>query len=177
MAITTAQQVKITRGRKSNPPSFFNSATGETESISTYTEGALILIGSSVKQKATQYLDILLETNPSKDDYDVITARAAQKQLDNTSTMLSELEPVVSKFEGFRDELLGAGSLDTVYSEGMYPLLLSITRGVSTITNRIESARLAKKINRLAAAKYASNLTDAQRKEWRSWKRVLLAYP
>lgn len=177
MALTDAQRNKISQNRKSNPPSFYNSETGEYESISGETEDALILIGSEVKQKAAQYLDLLLEANPSRGDYDTITARAATKQIENLTAALTELEPVISNFENFRDDLLGGGVKERIFTDGMRPLVRSLIRGIGPLQNKIDASRFSKKVNTYAEAKYASELTDSARKEWRSWKRVLLAYP
>lgn len=177
MSITAEQSRKISNGRKRAPPSFFNALTGEQETISGDTEAAIILAGSEVRRKAVRYLDLLLDANPSKSDYDVITARAATTQVSNFDMVIAELESIVSNFDSFRDNLIGSGGIDSTYVDGMYPLLSSLTRGVASMLNRVASAKLARKINRVAGAKYASKLTDAQTKEWRSWKRVLLSYP
>ncbi|KKN52884.1 hypothetical protein LCGC14_0607900 [marine sediment metagenome] len=177
MPFTDTQLSKLGQNRKLNPPSFYNSATGEQQGVQGETEAALILIGASVKQKAAQYLDLLLDANPSQSDYDTITVRSATKQLSNLTTALAELEPVISSFAGFRRDLLGSGSTERLFAEGMQPLLLSLLRGIGRMRNRIDTMKFAKKINLNAENKHASGLSDGQRKEWRSWKRVLLAYP
>lgn len=177
MSLTAAQLAKLGQNRKLNPPSFFNAATGESETIDQDTEDALILVGSAVKQKAAQYLDLLLDANPSKSDYDVITARAADKQVTNLANAILELEPVIANFSGFKDNLLGAGSQEDLYVQGMRPLLTALLRGMGSIRNRVDSQKFTKKLDSYLAAKFASELTDAERKEWRSWKRVLLSYP
>jgi len=177
MPLTDAQLTLLGQKRKQNPPSYFNADTGESQGISGDTEDALILIGSEVKQKAAQYLDLLLAVNPSKGDHDTIVARAATKQLANSTAALAELETVISGFSAFRDDLGDATEAQRLYSEGIYPILYTITKGIGKIRNSIDKLKFYKKVNTIAEARYASNLTDAQRKEWRSWKRVLLAYP
>lgn len=177
MPLTDAQLAKLGQKRKASPPSYYSSVTGEQQSILGATEDALILIGADVKQKAAQYLDLLLSANPSKGDYDTIMARAATKQLSNVTAALDELEPVISNFATFRDDLLGGGATDILYQEGLQPLMTSLLRGITRMRNRINSLKLSKKVNSIAETIHASGLTDAQRKEWRSWKRVLLAYP
>jgi len=177
MPFTDAQFTQLGQKRKRNPPSFFNSKTGEYQGIQGNTEDALILIGADVKQKAAQYLDLLLGANPSQGDYDAITARAATKQLSNLTAALDELTPVVSDFSSFKDKLLGGSSTSLVFSEGMLPLMTSLVSGIKRMRNRVDALKFAKKINAVAENNHASGLTDAQRKEWRSWKRVLLAYP
>jgi len=177
VALTDAQTTKLGQNRKLNPPSFFNAATGENEMIDQDTEDALILIGSAVKQKAAQYLDLLLDANPSKSDYDTITARAAAQQVTNLTNAIVELEPVIASFSGFKDDLMGAGAQDEIYAKGMRPLLTALLRGMGSIRNRIDAQKFTKKMNAAFVGKFASKLTDAARKEWRSWKRVLLSYP
>jgi len=177
VALTDAQTTKLGQNRKLNPPSFFNAATGENEMIDQDTEDALILIGSAVKQKAAQYLDLLLDANPSKSDYDTITARAAAKQVTNLTNAIADLEPVTASFSGFKDDLLGSGAQDDLYAQGMRPLLTALLRGMGSIRNRIDAQKFTKKLDSFLAAKFTAKLTDADRKEWRSWKRVLLSYP
>lgn len=177
MALSEAQLAKLGQNRKLNPPSFFNAATGANETIDQDTEDAMILVGSSVKQKAAQYLDLLLDANPNKSDHDAITARAAQQQVTNLTNAIMELEPVVANFSEFKDDLMGAGAMDDVYATGMRPLLVALLRGMGSIRNRIDSQKFTKKMDSFFEAKFASELTDAERKEWRSWKRVLLSYP
>lgn len=177
MALTDAQLNTLAQKRKRTPPSYFNSGTGSSQTIEPDTEDALILVGTSVKQKAAQYLDLLLDANPQKNDYDAILARAATKRVENATAVLAELEPVIDDFEAFRRNLLGAGATDKVYSSGLQPLLLSLLRGIGPIRNRIRAQDFSKRLGNVAAAKHGSDLTDATRKEWRSWKRVLLAYP
>lgn len=177
MPFTDEQLDQLIQQRKRNPPSYYNSETGEQQGIQGTTEDALILISSSTKQKAAQYLDLLLDANPSKGDYSVLLIRVADKQIENVTAALAELEPIVSTFATFRDSLLGSGSLELTYAEGMLPIMASLSVGITQMRNRIDSLKFAKKINRTAKSRYASKLTDAQRKEWRSWKRVLLAYP
>ncbi len=177
MPFTSDQLATLGQKRKRNPPSFYNSDTGEQERISGTTEDAMILIGSDTKQKAAQYLDLLLDANPSKGDYSALVARAVDKQMANATAALAELEPVVSSLNEFKDSLVGGGSTERIYAEGMLPLLASLLVGVVQMRNRIDALKFSQKINRSATKKHASSLTDAQRKEWRSWKRVLLAYP
>lgn len=175
MTLTEAQLTLLGQKRKRNPPSFYNAQTGEQEGVQGTTEDALILLGGGVKQKAAQYLDLLLEANPSQGDHDAVTARAATKQLANMTAALTELEPVISDFASFKDDMLG--NTESFFTDGLYPLMSSLLRGIGRMRNRIDTAKFAKKVNTIAEARHASDLTDAQRKEWRSWKRVLLAYP
>lgn len=177
MAFTDAQLQKLAQGRKANPPSFFNADTGENETISQATEDTLILLPSNVKQQAAQYLDILLNTNPSKSDYDLVVARATEKQADNLSMAMSELDSVIDNFSDFKDDLTGSGSTEPVYSGGATPLLHAMLRGFGSIKNSYESAKFLRKLSQAVSVKYTNKLTDSMRKEWRSWKRVLLSYP
>ena len=177
MALTSSQRTKIANGRKITTPSFYNAVTQQTENITLDTEAALILVGSAVKQKVANYLDLLLDANPSKTDRDAITSKAAAAHLVNLEGIINELAAVTSKFDGFRDALLGGDTIDQTITDGMTPLLRSITTGVSTITNQLTRARFIKKFCKTAEKKYGTKVTDDQRKEWRSWKRVVLAYP
>jgi len=177
MPLTESQLSKLGQNRKITPPSFYNVKTGEQQSVQGETEDAMILIGSDVKQKAAKYLDLLLDANPGQGDYDTIIARAATKQIANLTAALAELEPVISSFAAFRDDLLGSGSTERIFSEGMYPLLTSLLQGIGRMRNRIDTMKFSKKVNTNAETKHSSGLSDGQRKEWRSWKRVLLAYP
>jgi molecular chaperone GrpE (heat shock protein) len=177
MAITEAQRRKISQNRKRNPPSYYSASAGESYQITADTEAVLILTGSSVKQQAAQYLDLLLNANPSKDDHDAITARAAEKQISNLTSKLSELEPIIDDFEDFRDDLVHSDQQDEVYARGMQPLVQSFLSGFGSIRNRIDALRFNKKVQSFAQEFYSPEVTDEQRKEWRSWKRVLLSYP
>lgn len=177
MPLTEAQIQKLGQNRKRNPPSFYNVSTDEYEIIADTTEDALILIDSAVKQKTAQYLDILLGAHPTKDDYDIITARTASKQTSNLTAALDELNSVVDGFNSLRLQLLGSGSTEDVFAQGMQPLLQSILRGIGPLKNRIDSMRFTRTVFQFAGAKYSSKIANAQRKEWRSWKRVLLVYP
>jgi hypothetical protein len=175
--ITNDQLTKLGQNRKRNPPSYYNADTDQYISIQGDTEDALILLGGDVKQKAAQYLDLLLDANPSKTDYDTITERAASKQTANLTAALSELEPVISSFSTFKDNLLNNSSTERIFSDGMYPLLESLLVGMSRLRNKISTLKFEKKLSSHASSLYASGFSDEQRKEWRSWKRVLLAYP
>ena len=177
MPLTDDQLATLGQKRKLNPPSFYNSATGNQEGIQGTTEDSLILVGADVKEKAAQYLDLLLSANPSQGDYDLIVARAATKQLANTTAALAELEPIISNFASFKDRLVGNTDAQRTFAAGLQPLLTSLLRGIGRMRNRIDALKFSKKVNTIAEARHASNLTDSQRKEWRSWKRVLLAYP
>jgi len=177
MPLTDTQLALLGQKRKLNPPSFYNSETGEQQGIQGETEDALILTGATVKEKAAQYLDLLLAANPSQGDYDIIVARAATKQLANTAAALTELEPILSSFAGFKDDLVDSSQAQRLFTQGLYPLLHSLLRGIGRMKNRIDTLKFSQKVNTIAEARHASNLTDAQRKEWRSWKRVFLAYP
>jgi len=177
MALTDAQITTLAQKRKRNPPSYYNSDTGSSQGISSETEDALILAPSSVKQKAAQYLDLLLDANPQKSDYDTILARAATKNVALAEAVATELQPVIENFEAFRRTLLGGGETDSFYYNGMQPLFQALLRGIGPIRNKVKAREFYRRLDRVAAAKHGSNLTDATRKEWRSWKRVLLAYP
>lgn len=177
MALSEQQRTKIAKGRKTTTPSFYNAATQQTSNITLDTEAALIVVGSSVKQKVSNYLDLLIDANPSKTDRDDVTAKAAAAQLTNLEGIISELSDITSKFEGFRDNLLGGDTIDSTITDGMTPILQSITVGVSNITNQLTRARFLKKFCRTAAKKYGTKVSDDQKKEWRSWKCVILAYP
>lgn len=177
MTITNAQLTKVAQNKKTNPPSYYSASAGESYQITQDTETALILSTSEVKQKAAKYLDLLLNANPSKDDHDTITARAAQKQFDILAASLTELEPIVSDFEDFRDDLVHTDESDAVYAQGMQPLIQSLLRGFGSIKNRIDAARFNRKVQSYAQDFYSPEVTNEQRKEWRSWKRVLLSYP
>lgn len=177
MAITEAQRRKIAQNRKTNPPSYYSARAGESYQIPQDTETVLILTRSSIKQQAAQYLDLLLNANPSKDDHDTITARAAEKQISNLTSQLSELEPIIDDFEDFRDDLIHSDQQDEVYARGMQPLVQSLLSGFGKIKNRIDALRFNKKIHSYAQEFYSPEVTNEQRKEWRSWKRVLLSYP
>jgi len=177
LALSSQQHTKISNGRKASTPSFYNAVTQRTESISLDTEAALIIVGSSVKQKVSNYLDLLIDANPSKTDRDDVTSKAAAAQLTNLEGSIGELADITSKFDGFRDNLLGGDTIDPTITDGMVPILHSITTGVGTITNQLARARFIKKFCKTAEKKYGTKVTDDQKKEWRSWKRVVLAYP
>lgn len=177
MTITDAQIERIARNRKNNPPSYYSASAGESYQISYDTEAALILTSSEVKQKAAQYLDLLLNANPSKDDHDLVTARSASKQLSNLESVLMELEPIIDDFESFRDDLVHSDEQNEMFYQGMQPLAQSFLKGFGSIKNRVDSARFIRKVQSYAQEFYSPEVTDEQRKEWRSWKRVLLSYP
>ena len=90
---------------------------------------------------------------------------------------LSELNPIIDSFEKFRSELTGNGSTDTVFAIGMQPLLQSVNGGIAATRLRVESMRFLRKFSVFAAAKYGGSVTGDKRKEWRSWKRILVSYP
>ena len=177
VALSEQQRNKISKGRKITTPSFYNATTQANEIISSDTEAALIVVGSSVKQKVSNYLDLLIDANPSKTDRDDVTAKAAAAQLANLEGVINELATITTKFDGFRDDLLGGDTIDPTITNGMVPILHSITTGVSNITNQLARARFLKKFSRTAAKLYGTKVSDDQKKEWRSWKRVVLAYP
>ena len=178
MAITDSQNTKLGRNRRSNRPSFFNSNTNEHEVISSETEDALILIGAAVKQLAAQYLDLLLDSNPSADAFDRMIGTMATNRKAVTENKIAELEPIVSKFGVFKDDFDGGDdSTNAVFATGSYPIIRAMLRGLGPIRNRLNEARFLNKLALFAEKKYAGEATDAVRKEWRSWKRVLLLYP
>jgi len=177
LALTTAQLTKLDRSRKEKPPSYYASATQTYTSVGGATEDALILTSSETKQQAVKYLDALIDASRSATDGDAITERAAKQWRENIDGALAEITPVIQQFERFRETLAGKGSTEPVFAVGLQPLLKSVNGGISPIRLQIGSLRYFRKFSLFAAKLYSSELTDEQKKEWRSWKRVLLSYP
>lgn len=177
MALTDAQIAKLERNRKASPPGYYKASTRTKNALSGDTEDAIILCSAEARQKASAYFDALASTNPATDDPDTITARAAKRQRDNIDAALGELEPILQNFETFRSSLTDSNSAESIFALGMQPLMQSINGGVAATRLRVESLRFMRKFSIFAEAKYGGSVTSDQRKEWRSWKRILVSYP
>ncbi len=177
MALSDAQLTKLAQQRKENPPGYYAAATQTVNSIVGETEDAIILATAQARTQAAAYFDQLSAASPQSDDNDAITARAATQSQANIDASLAELEPVLMRFETFRDELTGTNTDDTLAAIGMQPLLQSINGGIAAVRLRVEALRFARKFSLFATAKYGGKVTADQRKEWRSWKRILVSYP
>lgn len=177
MALTDAQIALLNRSRRQVTPTWYNSDTDESETISGDTEDALILLSSNTKQKAAQYIDQLLSANPADTPQNKLIAAFSAHKVTIAVQQSSEMDSVLSAFDAFRRDLVGGGAEDTLFTEGMQPLLTSILRGLGLLKSRTDDLDFAQRLAEAAEFNYTGRITSDVQKEWRSWKRVLLAYP
>jgi len=171
----------LAKHRRKNPPNLYNRKTGNSEPLGSATEDALILASSDSKRQAIDYIDALLEFSPETTDRDTLIKLAATKQRGNLANRKTELGTMVDMYEDFKQGLTTfKGTTDepniSDLSEGVSPLLESLSSGLKSLLNRYDETVLAVKMYEKAEDRYKAEISDEQRKEWRSWKRVLSTY-
>jgi hypothetical protein len=176
MSWTPAQLQLIQQRRRSVLPSYYNAATGSEQAIPEDTEAVLILLPSTTKQQAAQYIDALIDANPTKSDHDTILSEAATQWTSNLDAQLADLDPVVQSFEAFKDGMQGGQNADSAYLSGASPLVQSLADGFGKIESKTAEIRFYQVVAAAAVDFYQTASTDQQKQEWKSWKRVLLSY-
>jgi len=174
-ARTADETNRLNKNRRTNPPTFYDSDTGATTPISSETEDSLILLPSSVKRMAAKYVDSLIGASPPKTDYSAILAEAVTQRTTNITNALADLDSVTSTFEAFKVGLQGNG--DSLYQAGTAPLLKALSKGYGKIENQRAELKFMQTLYGFSERRHATNMTDETKKEWRSWKRVLVSYP
>jgi hypothetical protein len=178
MAWTEKQLQEIAQRRQTVVPLWYSAEAGADQPIAEETEATLILLPSPVKQKAAQYIDALVAVNPPgpKADHDVLVDEVAAQWTTNLDAQLADLDPVVKSFEQFKDGMQGGQQADAAYLAGAAPLVQSLAGGFGKIEARMSELRFFKTLATYAADFHRSGTSDQQRREWQSWKRVLLSY-
>lgn len=161
---------------KSIPPSYYDADTGQTSTITTETEASLILLPADTKRTAADYLDSLLEANPVQTDYSVILTEATDQLKKNVADALSDMDAVVSNFESFKTSFQGNGQ-DETFITGAAPFLKTMNKGFGKIETKRDELKFLQTVFKFSADRYAASVTDETKKEWRSWKRVVVSYP
>lgn len=179
MSLTEAQTTLLASKRKQYLPTRYDADIGSNVSITQDTEDALILLSSETKQKASQYIDVLLASSTVvlSNDHDTVLQEVVAQHASVLSAQTTELELITGQFETFKDSLTGSGSSDSVFASGTAPLLKAMLRGFGTVQNDVDEVKFASKMNSLAEGKFSKKFSDNAKKELLSWKRLLVSYP
>jgi hypothetical protein len=174
--LTDQQQKQISANMRTTPPSYYSADTGLTAPIPTETEAALILIPPETKRAAANYLDALLETNPVQTDYGTILTEVTDQYKKNVADALADMDPVVSNFESFKTAFQGNGQ-DETFITGAAPFLKSMSKGFGKVEAKRDELKFMQTLFGFSAGRYSPTVTEEVKKEWRSWKRVVVSYP
>ena len=162
--------------RRATPPNYYSAAKNATLTIPQETEDALILAPAEEKRKASEYLRLMVDADGGSDDHDEALGKFVDKQTAVKQALTDTLSRITKGFDEFKDKLVGSAR-DPVFVTGFAPLLSSMIKGLGTVKRESDSAEFHNRVAKTAKAFYGERLTDRDRRELRSWIRVLLSYP
>ncbi len=175
MPLTDEQLATLRGKRKASPPSYYSVDTGGNIPTTGNTEDALILANPESKEKALSYVKLILDANSASSDYADLLEEYTSQLTTNAEAKKDAFDNLLKKFSDFRDGLVQGADLD-ILKEGMNPLLKAITRGIGKITSLQRSADFAFDYEQASAEFFKDAVTDDEKKELRSWIRVLAVY-
>jgi hypothetical protein len=173
---TDGQRAKLKIGRRPNSPHFYSASLGAETPISRETEDALILALSEAKSKAVAYLKLILDAKAGSTPYSDLLTEFADKQVENATAQKDEVDVILKKFNDFKDGLT-RGSQDTPGAEGFSDMLTAMNKGLGRLGARSRAATYEQQFIASAKAEFSTALTDPEKRELRSWIRVLVLYP
>jgi len=181
MALTDEQERKIRLNRKQTLPDFYSSELGSVTSISTDTEGALILLGSSTKNEAIQYLKAFAAAQESAltQDYNDLLGEFAAQQITNSNAIQADLQQVTGKFNTFRAKFVDDvdGADDVIIRDGLQPMLQAMTTTAGRMIEIDRAEVYHATFDSIVDAQFRQAINSDAKRELRSWVRVLASYP
>ena len=172
----TEEQLEFLRGkRRSSPPSYYSVDTGGNIPTTGPTEDSLILANPEAKEKAVAYIKIILDANSGSSDYADLLEEYTTKLTANAKAKKDAIDTLLKKFGEFKDGLT-RGADQEMLKVGMNPLLKAIIRGIGKITSLQRAADFNYDYELSSAEFYKDRVTDDEKKELRSWVRVIAVY-
>ena len=180
MSLTVDQSKKLANNTRRVRPTYYNTDTNETYQITNSTENALILLSSTAKKKAVDYIKKLTVTSTSKSalDYTALLREVVTQQVDNSAAIQAELSLITGSFNTFLNSF--SGQLDSAgetIQSGMQPILSAMTRGMGRLKDIDQNEYYHRMFNEAVEAQFSRDSEKEIQKELRSWIRVLVSYP
>lgn len=175
MPLTDEQYASISGKRKQNPPTYYSADTDKEVSVAGSIEDALILASAEAKAKAIEYIRILLDANPTTSDYADLLREYTLQQVANSQAKKAASDALLQQYNTFKDGLTRGADADLL-REGMTPLTKALNRGIGRLGNQSRAFDFDKDYNIGAGDFFNTKLTDAQKRELRSWIRVVAVY-
>jgi hypothetical protein len=173
--LTDEQLRLIEQKRRETPPSYYDSTMGQRRQISEDTEAALILLDSTAKDAASQYLKTFLNRDDRSEDYSDLLDQMLEKQTANADVAVTEMDNLFSGYDTLKKNLMGDGN--NVFIVGMQPILKSFGTALGRVKRTRDGVVYSKLHLESAKNIVTSKLTEEQKKELRSWIPVMVAYP
>lgn len=172
----TDEQIEFIKGkRKSSPPSYYSVDTGGNVPTGGDTEDALIIASPEAKEKALVYIKLVLDANSGSSDYTDLLEEYTDQLIANAKAKKDAFDTLLKKFGEFKDGLTRGADQDLL-KNGLSPLLKAIVRGIGKITSLQRAADFSYDYEQASAEFFKDRVTDQEKKELRSWIRVLAVY-
>ena len=159
------------------PPNYYDASIDQERAVSYQTEAALILLESTAKQKAVNYMKAFSDTTASVDDYNELLQVSTDYQIAVSNSIMDDLQQVTGTFQSFRSSILQAGDEDEDVRSGMVAPLTAMVKSLGRISYRETRERFHKVFNTAAQVQYVKQDGEALKRELRSWIRVFVSYP
>lgn len=172
----TDEQIEYIKGkRRSSPPSYYSADTGGNVPTSGDTEDALIIASSESKEKALSYIKLILDSNSGSSDYADLLEEFTEQLSSNAEAKKDAFDQLLKQFGTFKDGLT-RGADEEMLRNGLNPLIKAINRGIGKLTTLQRAADFANDYENASADFFKNRVTDSEKKELRSWIRVLAVY-
>jgi hypothetical protein len=172
----TDEQLRFIRGkRKSSPPSYYSIDTGGNIPTTGAVEDSLIIAAPEAKEKALSYIKLILDANSGSSEYSDLLDEYTERLTANAEAKKEAFDTLLKKFSEFKDGLT-RGSDQDLLKEGMNPLLKAINRGIGKVVSLQRAADFAYDYEEASSEFFQERVTDQEKKELRSWIRVLAVY-
>lgn len=175
MPLTDAQYASLSGKRKQNPPTYYRADTDDEVSVGGNIEDALILASSDAKAKAISYIRTILDANNGTSDYADLLREYTLQQAAISQARKTASDTLLQQYNTFRDGLI-QGADEEILREGMTPLTKALNRGIGRIGNQSRAFDFDNDYNMSAGDFFNTKLTKAQKRELRSWIRVIATY-
>ena len=174
-----AEQLSLATKRKLNPPSYYDSEIDRDQGISSDTEAALILISSTAKFKAVEYMKAFADAGVSaaSEDYNDLLTEFSAAQVTVSENISADLAQVTGKFQAFRGSVLQAGDTNPVVSSGMTRPLQAMVASLGRLGKKETREKFHQLFNKISVQAFAKADADPLKRELRSWVRVFVSYP
>lgn len=180
MTIGDDQLKKLTANKRSVLPTYYSSVSGVSIPIPSSTEDALILLSSTTKKRAVDYLKSLTKGEPSKQtrDYNALLSEVTEHQVAYSTLATVELETITGKFNEFYNSFTGTlDSAGLTIQVGMSPVLQAMTKTLGRIIDIDSYERFHRQFDSVMEAQHKRDEAHDVKKELRSWIRAFVSYP
>jgi hypothetical protein len=180
VSLTEKQEQKLIANRRTELPTYYDSADDSTYYISSSTEDAMILLSSTTKKRCVDYIKQFLTVNPSQrqTDYNSLLYEVTSQQVENSNAIAAELALITGKFNEFLASF--SGQLDdtevTIHA-GMQPIMSAMTRKLGRLIDIDQNENFHRLYDEAMKFQYAQSTDAGLKQELRSWIRVLVSYP